>query len=162
MMKFLFLSLGWFLMSVVINMTNHLQLSLVSWYMPFEAVLQRTTSCRSSGWFSTQTWDCFTLLSDCINYLSSHPPSSVRAAYWSLQDLTYIAFQRRGGEFFSSAAFEQFPSVTSLWLHPHPIIMERPRFRWTPELRQRIPLWLLRVIVWVINAAPPDWPQCKF
>lgn len=31
---------GRLLMSIVINMTNHLQLSLVPWYVPFEATLQ--------------------------------------------------------------------------------------------------------------------------
>lgn len=48
MMKFLLLSLllfvvhphGRFLMSAVINMTNHFKLSLVPWYVPFEATLQ--------------------------------------------------------------------------------------------------------------------------
>lgn len=126
-------------MSVVINMTNHFQLILFPWYMPFEATLQAQLGVAHhvdllhKHWIISPSYPAALII-------HRQPTLLCMCCIQILAGMTYIAFQRRNGGFFiSRAGFERFPSVTSsLWLHPHPIIMKWPRFQQTPEPRQRI------------------------
>lgn len=144
-------------MSVVINMTNHFQLILFPWYMPFEATLQAQLGVAHHVDLLHKHW----IISP--SYLAAliihrQPTLLCMCCIQILAGMTYIAFQKRNcGFFISRAGFERSPSVTSsLWLHPHPIIMKWPRFPQTLEPRQRISA------VWIVNAAPSDWPEQVF
>lgn len=138
-MKLLHLSIALCLLSVVINMTNHFQLLLFPWYMPFEAVLEAKLGVAHHADLLYKHW----IISPSypLALIIHQPPSLLyMCCIQILAGMTYIAFQSRNCEFFiRRVGFERFPSVTSsLWLHPQPIIMKWPRFHQTPELRQRI------------------------
>lgn len=85
-------------MSAVINLTNHLQLSPVPWYVPFEATLQALLGVAHP----IDLVHKHRIISP--NYpvviIIHQPPTP--AAYSSFPALTYIAFRRRDSGFSSA------------------------------------------------------------
>lgn len=99
-----------------------------------------TARCCSSPWFGAQTSHYFTNYLHQINYSSSTTaqPSLYVLHADPFHGWPILHFLEETVEFFISRAerVEWFPGVTSsLWRHPHPIIMKWPIFPQTPEVK---------------------------
>lgn len=165
MMKFLLLSFAlcccslWrVVMSVVINMTNHFQLILFPWYMPFEATLQAKLGVAHHVDLLYKHW----IISPSYPVpliIHQQPALLCMRCIQILAGMTYIAFQRRTAGFSSE---EQDLNDSPVWPHPYDCILTP--LSWSDPDFDKLPSWDKESlsVVWILNAAPSDWPQSKF
>lgn len=153
---------GKFHMSVVINMTNHFQLNLVPWCMPFEATLQAQLGVAHPADLVHK----HRIISP--NYpvaliIQQHPTpptpsSSVCDSCRSLQDWPILHFVGETVGFSSAGQL-------AIWEIPYCDLMlmtaSSPHYDKVTQISTNS-LAEGKSHVWIINAAPSDWPQSKF
>lgn len=150
---------GKFLMSVVIYMTNHFQLILVPWYMPFEATLQARLGVAHPVDLVHKHW----IISP--SYLAAliihrQPTLLCMCCIQILAEMTYIAFGERETVGFSSA--EEDLNDSPVWPHHYDCVLT-PLSQSDPDFDKLLSGDKESLsVAWILNAAPPDWPQSKF